>query len=168
MTLWGPTHLMLIGGAGLDAARQHDVAGGGRATPGSERPQPAVAASPSKLLVRTRYAAMVGGLLIGLSTFQAEFDFGVPQFRMVFQPILIAFAAAVALVVARLYAGRGGALIAVGYFLAIRGIVSLLVGPVLGETTPDLPLYLGEALILEGLASWLRERPTCSAPIGGR
>ena len=32
-------------------------------------------------------------LLIGLSTFQAEFDFGVPQFRLVFQPMLIALAA---------------------------------------------------------------------------
>ena len=32
----------------------------------------------------------MGGLLIGLSTFQAEFDFGVPQFRAVLQPALIA------------------------------------------------------------------------------
>ena len=30
----------------------------------------------------------MGGLLIGLSTFQGEFDFGVPQFRMVFHPLL--------------------------------------------------------------------------------
>ena len=40
----------------------------------------------------------MGGLLIGLSTFQAEFDFGVPQFHMAFHPVLIAIAAGVALV----------------------------------------------------------------------
>ena len=43
----------------------------------------------------------MGGLLIGLSTFQAEFDFGVPQYRAVLQPALIALAAGVALVAAR-------------------------------------------------------------------
>ena len=35
-----------------------------------------------------------GGILIGLSVYQIEFDFGVPQFRQVFQPMLIAAAAA--------------------------------------------------------------------------
>jgi hypothetical protein len=39
----------------------------------------------------------MGGLLIGLSTFQAEFDFGVPQFSLVFHPVLIAVAAGIAL-----------------------------------------------------------------------
>ena len=48
--------------------------------------------------------ALSGGLLIGLSTFQAEFDFGVPQFRFVFQPMLIMLAAGVGLVAARLWA----------------------------------------------------------------
>ena len=31
----------------------------------------------------------MGGLLIGLSTFQGEFDFGVPQFRFVLEPVLL-------------------------------------------------------------------------------
>ena len=47
----------------------------------------------------------MGGLLIGLSTFQAEFDFGVPQYRAVLQPALIALAAGVALVAARVWVG---------------------------------------------------------------
>ena len=51
----------------------------------------------------------MGGLLIGLSTFQAEFDFGVPQFHMVFQPVLIAIAAGIALVAARIWIGPGAA-----------------------------------------------------------
>ena len=78
----------------------------------------------------------MGGLLIGLSTFQAEFDFGVPQFRMVLQPLLIAFAAGVALVAARLWIGRGGALAAALFFLAVRGASSLSSARVFGEITP--------------------------------
>ena len=50
---------------------------------------------------------MAGGLLIGLSTFQAEFDFGVPQFDFLFQPMLIALAASIGLVSARLWGGAG-------------------------------------------------------------
>ena len=99
----------------------------------------------------------MGGLLVGLSTFQAEFDFGVPQYRLVFQPMLIALAAGVALVAARLWIGRGGALGAALFFLGLRGAVSLLVGPVFGQTTPSLPLYLGEALCVE--AAGARARP---------
>ena len=57
-----------------------------------------------------RASAVMGGLLIGLSTFQAEFDFGVPQYRMVFQPVLIALAAGIALVAGRIWIGRGGAI----------------------------------------------------------
>ena len=59
----------------------------------------------------------MGGLLVGLSTFQAEFDFGVPQYRLVFQPMLIALAAGAALVAARLWIGRGGAIGAALFFL---------------------------------------------------
>ena len=53
-----------------------------------------------------------GGILIGLSVFQIEFDFGVPQFRQVFEPMLIAAAAAFGLVAARIMLGRGAAIIA--------------------------------------------------------
>ena len=40
-------------------------------------------------------------MLIALSTFQLEFDLGVPQFQLIFQPMLIMLAAGVALVAAR-------------------------------------------------------------------
>ena len=39
----------------------------------------------------------MGGFLVALTTFQAEFDFGVPQFRAVHQPILIMLAAGIGL-----------------------------------------------------------------------
>ena len=81
----------------------------------------------------------MGGLLIGLSTFQAEFDFGVPQFRLVLEPVLLAVAASVALVCARIWIGRGGALAAAAFFIAIRGGISLIVGDVFGQTAPHLP-----------------------------
>ncbi len=94
----------------------------------------------------------MGGLLIGLSTFQAEFDFGVPQFQLVLEPIMLAFAAGVALVAARIWIGRGAALGAALFFIAIRGTIALIVGDVFGETMPHLPLYLAEALCVEGVA----------------
>jgi hypothetical protein len=96
--------------------------------------------------------ALTGGFMLGLSTFQAEFDFGVPQFRFIFQPILIMLAAGVGLVTARIWGGRGAALGAVAFFLVIRGLLALAVGPVFGETTPHLPLYLVEALVVELVA----------------
>ena len=99
-----------------------------------------------------RTVALSGGLLVGLSTFQGEFDFGVPQFRLVFQPMLIMAAAGIGLVVARMYAGRGAAIGAVAFFLAMRGALALLIGPVFGETMPHFPLYVIEGLIVELVA----------------
>jgi hypothetical protein len=148
VTLWGPTHLMLIGGAGLSLIGHAILLVEG----GQEKPSGALSRGILGVLIRSRLAAVCGGLLIGLSTFQAEFDFGVPQFRMVFQPVLIAAAAGIALVAARIYAGRGAALVAVIYFVAIRGFVTLIVGPVAGETIPHFPLYIAEALIIELVA----------------
>ena len=88
VTLWGPTHLMLIGGAALTLVGQAVLLVEGMRA----RERTGAGASPA-LIVRLRRAGLMGGLLVGLSTFQAEFDFGVPQFQMVFQPVLIALAA---------------------------------------------------------------------------
>jgi len=92
--------------------------------------------------------------------FPVEFDFGVPQFRMVFGPMLVMLAAGVALVAARLWLGRGAALGAVAFFLLIRGVVAVIVGPVLGETTPHFALFVVEALVVEAVFLTLpRARP---------
>jgi hypothetical protein len=152
VTLWGPTHMMMIGGAGLSLLGHATLlAEAGR----TARPQGLKVRGLWSFVHRTRYAGIFGGLLIGLSTFQGEFDFGVPQFQLIFHPLLIAFAAGVALVGARIYTGRGGALVAVGYFFAIRGLVSILVGPVAGEATPHFPLWIAEAACVELVALWL-------------
>jgi hypothetical protein len=118
--------------------------------------------------VVSRRVALTGGLMLGLSTFQAEFDFGVPQFRFVFQPMLIMLAAGVGLVLARVWAGRGAALGAVGFFLLIRGGLALLIGPILGEATPHFPLYIAEALVVEAVGFFVgRERPLRLALLSG-
>jgi hypothetical protein len=157
VTLWGPTHLMLIGGASMTLVGIAVLlVEGRRAMRDAGRLD---AELPYARLMRV--VALTGGFMLGLSTFQAEFDFGVPQFRFVFQPLLIMIAAGVGLVTARMWGGRGAALGAVAFFLLIRGILSLLVGPVFGETTPHLPLYLVEAAVVEVIALRLdcRRRP---------
>jgi hypothetical protein len=98
-----------------------------------------------------RRALLVGGFLVALTTFQAEFDFGVPQFREVYQPILIMLAAGIGLVTCRLFIGRGGALLAVAGYLVIRGLLAIMVGVVWGEVTPHFPLYIVEALLVEAV-----------------
>ena len=155
VTLWGPTHLMLIGGASMTLVGLSVLLiEGTRAN--------AAAGDPDREMTWARIArkaALPGGLLIGLSTFQAEFDFSVPQFRFIFQPMLIMLAAAVGLVATRMYLGRGSALLAVAFFLIVRSTLTLLVGPVLGQTTPALPLYLVEALVVEIVAIRYVRRP---------
>ncbi|HEV2999725.1 MAG TPA: hypothetical protein VGW75_03210 [Solirubrobacteraceae bacterium] len=163
VTLWGPTHLMLIGGASMtliglavllvEASRANAAAG----RPDRER----------SWALTARKAALPGGLLIGLSTFQAEFDFSVPQFRFVFQPMLIMLAAGVGLVATRMWLGRGSALLAVAFFLLVRGLLTLLVGPVLGQTTPSLPLYVVEALVVEAVALRYARRPLAFGLLAG-
>ncbi|HVE68885.1 MAG TPA: hypothetical protein VNB64_09925, partial [Solirubrobacteraceae bacterium] len=144
VTLWGPTHLMLIGGAGMTLIGQAVLLAEGmraRRESGSRARGIDEALVSPRIVTSARRIGLMGGLLIGLSTFQAEFDFGVPQFRLVFGPLLVALAAATALSAARVWIGPGGAIGAALFFLVVRGLVSLLVGPVLGQTTPALPLY---------------------------
>jgi hypothetical protein len=162
VTLWGPTHLMLIGGAGLSLIGQLVLEQEGHAARrGSGH------TTDPRIAWFLRVFAL-GGMLIGLSVFQAEYDFGVPQFRLVLQPMMIAAAAGFALVAARLIGGRGAALGAALFFLAVRGVMSLLVGPVLGEPTPAAPLYLGSAILIELLAlTPLLRSPLAFGAVGG-
>src|SRR5262245_58678774 len=90
VTLWGPTHLMLIGGAAMTLIGLAVLlveAGAANDAVGRRREYPWVG--------WMRRVSLPGAFLLGLSTFQAEFDFGVPQFRMIFGPMLIMLAAGV-------------------------------------------------------------------------
>jgi hypothetical protein len=110
-------------------------------------------------------------MLIALSTFQLEFDLGLPQFQLIFQPLLIMFAAGVVLVAARVFIGPGSAIKAVVFFLVMRGGLSLLVGS-LGETAAHFPLYVVEAALVEVVALLVSTRRPlvfgawCGAAIG--
>jgi hypothetical protein len=101
------------------------------------------------VLLRRSSVVAGGAFLLGLSTLQGEFDFGVPQFRAVYQPVLIMLAAGIGLVTVRIRADRYGAIGAVLFFLAIRGGLTLLIGPVLGRSILHFPLYIAEALLVE-------------------
>lgn len=141
VTLWGPTHIQMVGGASLatlalwvlyvEAQRE----------------------TRARSWVRGMTdISLAGAFLIGLSTLQGEFDFGVPQFRLLFQPVMIALAAGIALVAARIRVGRGGALWAVGFYLALRGALTLIIGPGLDRIVLHFPLYLVEAGLVEAVA----------------
>lgn len=164
VTLWGPTHLMLIGGAGFSligvillihegylAAKFNadpDIPSETSKLGSFEIPAWISGPFPTKLA----QSVTCGGLLIGLSVFQVEFDFGVEQFRLLFQPILLVAAGVFGTVVCRLWAGPGSTFIAVAFAAIVREIVALLVGPAFGEPHNVFPLYLAIAIIVEPLA----------------
>src|SRR5207253_1397581 len=92
VTLWGPTHIQMIAGAslatlalfvlGIEAIRTRDRS---RSTDGHA--------------IRNKLPWLFGGgaFLLGLSTLQGEFDYGVPQFRQLYHPVLIMLAAGIGL-----------------------------------------------------------------------
>ena len=167
VTLWSPTHVTMIAGMsisvigiviliveGLRAAGAH---GGGRLPVPKSR-----ARGPGGLLSTApdcRSAVMApGALLLVVSLLQGEFDYGVPQYRLLLHPMILLGGAALALVAARLFFGRGAALAAVFGFVVIRGAIALLVGPALDVADHVFPLYVVEALIVEAVALRVGER----------
>ena len=83
VTLWGPTHLMLITGAGLSIIGLlilEQEGHGGLSTDDGDR-------KVGQLTRFVRQASAMGGLLLGLSVFQGEYDFDVEQFRLVLVPV---------------------------------------------------------------------------------
>jgi hypothetical protein len=162
VTLWGPTHLMLIGGASLATL-------GGLAL--LAEAIGALGRDPERRHARPMYVLrrglLAGSFLVALSTFQGEFDFGVPQFRQVLHPILIAVAAGIGLVTARVFLGRGGALMAVLGYLIVRGVLAVMVGGVWGQTTPHFPLYVVEALLVEAVFLRGTRSPVAAGAVAG-
>jgi hypothetical protein len=162
VTLWGPTHLMLIGGAGLSTLgiilliRENEFS-----------PHEGAGSAPTWL--RTiMLATAFGAGIIGLAVFQNEFEYGVAQFRMVFHPMLIVISAAVPLVAARLFVGPGAAFFAAAFFLGVRGVISFIVTDVFGQAHYVFSLMLGSAILIELLgATNLRRKPLWFGAVGG-
>jgi hypothetical protein len=141
VTMWGPTHLIMIGGASIATVAAWMVLGEAGARPARGT------------FAYQLHGIAAGGALAGMSALQGEFDFGVPQFQLLYHPVLIMIAAGVVLTAARIALGRGGALRAAVGFVVIRGGIALAVGG-LGFTVPRFPLYVAPALAVE-LAAWL-------------
>jgi hypothetical protein len=151
VTLWGPTHVLMIGGASLAPIAAWLLLVEGRRAAGRPR-------ASRRLTLLAWEVQLAGATLIGLSTLQLEFGFGVPQFQLVFHPVLIALAASIALVAARLRLGRGGALAATGAYLLIMTPMVLVIGPGFGHTFLHFPLYIVEAVLVELAALALAAR----------
>jgi hypothetical protein len=163
VTLWSPTHVLMVGGGSLATLGLWMLLVEGRrarsSTPGAPTPPRAL---------RVREILATGSFLAGLSTLQLEFGYGVPQFQLVFHPILIMLAAGLALVAARVRLGRGGALLAAVTFLLPMAIAAAIIGPGLGHTTLHFPLYLAEAALVELVAFAIpRERPVLLGAVSG-
>jgi hypothetical protein len=99
VTMWSPTHLLLIVGASLSpiaAWMALSEAGVTRET------------GVWAKIVRVLVALLV---LLGLASVLGEFEFGVPQFQQLYHPVLISIASGFALVTARRVLGPGRALL---------------------------------------------------------
>ncbi|MGH2787727.1 MAG: hypothetical protein ACRDJV_07425 [Actinomycetota bacterium] len=99
VTLWGPTHIQMVGGASLATLALWVLLAEGNETVPESRGRFS--------FLRKKDPVIAGAFLVALSTLQGEFDFGVPQFRLVYQPILLMLAASIGLVVARSVSVRG-------------------------------------------------------------
>ncbi|MEA3202424.1 MAG: hypothetical protein QOI63_90, partial [Thermoplasmata archaeon] len=137
VTMWGPTHLLMIGGAAFSPIAAWLLLG----EVGRDAGRP--------WFRRLAWGMAPVIVMVGLSAFQLEYDDGVPQWQALFQPVLIAMAATLSMVATRVARGRGAAVLATLGFLAVRAGFALIVGPGLGHVLPHVPLYLGIALCVE-------------------
>ncbi len=151
VTLWGPTHLIMLTGGQLMIPTILGLLCEGRAARGA----PAATGQPTApgLIPRAGAWALAvtgaGGVLAGLTIYQAEFGFGVPQYNLLFQPALLAFTGALALVFGRAAVGRGGALAAAAVNIAISIGFVVFVAVIAGQATPHFSTYLPAALCVE-------------------
>ncbi len=156
VTLWSPPHIQLVVSGSLGTIALWLLLA-------EARPY----AEPT-LLGKSINVLTAGTVLVGMSTLQGEFDYGVPQFQVLYLPILIMIAAGFTLMAARRALGPWGAVKVVGVYLFLRAFLAFSIGGVLHHTVPHFPLYLGSALVVEGAFYWLgTERPLRLATITG-
>jgi len=141
VTMWSPTHMLMILGASFTGLAGWLVLADAGVRPGD-----------------SRWSRLLHGLaawltLQGLVASQGEFSFGVPQFALVFQPMLISMAAGLGLVAIRIVLGPGRALlIAVIYTVTQFAQLGPSGGPV---DTRHGATFVMSALVVEAAARWL-------------
>ncbi|MGI8921695.1 MAG: hypothetical protein ACR2HD_08530 [Solirubrobacteraceae bacterium] len=192
VTLWSPTHFLLLGGATMtvigmivlttEGARARALRPQRRVPveapledgapwarlelPGRHTARLArvelfagqeLARRIGRIWSRAQRFALMGGMLAALEAFLAEYDWGVPLYRQVWQPLLLAAFAGLVFTAARSSCGRGGALGAWAIYLIVRLAATLM--PVLaGESPSMLPLFFAEALCVELVATQIHPR----------
>lgn len=164
VTLWGPTHIMLIACAGLGTLSLVLLLVEGARAGGSGAAR--IRGIGGRLLPVPVLCAVIVLAVFTLET--DEFNFGVPQFRLVWHPVLITVAASFAFVVARIWGGRGAALHAAVAAFVIFIPLTFFVSAVFGQTFHAQPLYLVSALAIEAVAlrgSW--RRPLAFGAVAG-
>src|SRR4051794_25132230 len=87
VTLWGPTHVLMIGSASLATLAVWSLLVEGRRSARRTGLRPTHAGA-GDLIHRLRAPSIAGGFLIGLSSLQGEFDFGVPQYAAILHPVI--------------------------------------------------------------------------------
>ena len=159
VTLWGPTHLMMISGAVLCIIALAILQAEGERAHGA----------PRNIVqrVRRRWPRVMvpGAMLIALSLYLAEWDWGVQQYLMVWQPLLLAAGGAFALTFARRWGGPGAAIAAAAFYAIARLVVNLIVGVGIGQSMPTMPLFFVEALVVEAVFRSPEMRRRTVAPV---
>ena len=155
VTLWSPTHFIyLCGGVLTVIGMLVLLKEGSNARAQSGAPH---AGRIGVAWSRIQRAALLGGLLCGLELFLTEFDYGVPLYRQVWQPFLLAAFSGFVLTAARAWIGRGGALAAAGVYVVIR-LTGIAIPGLAGVSESSMPLFLVEAVCVELLALRLAPR----------
>jgi hypothetical protein len=139
VTMWSPTHLLMILGASLSPIAAWLALGEAGVKPSDSR------------WARGFHTLAAVLVLAGLTSVLGEFEFGVPQFQQLYHPVLICLAAGIALVSSRLVLGPGNALI-VGGLAALSRVLNT---PSHVVQTRSAALYLAPALAVELAALFL-------------
>lgn len=145
VTIWGPTHIILIVAAVLSICFSLLLLVEGSLVAGRS----VMVRSGLPLLNRPIPVLLGGVVLIATTVLMGEFNWGTEQFRLVWQPMLIAFSGALGLVLARSWGGPGAAFGAFTSYIVPMAAFSLLVGGPLNLSMPSMPLYLVEMLLVE-------------------
>ncbi len=144
VTMWSPTHMLMILGATFVGLAGWLVLADAGIHPKANR--------WSRFLHGLAAWLTLQGLVAG----QGEFSFGVPQYAQVFQPMLISMAAALGLVAIRIVLGPGRAILLAGIYAATQ---FAQLGPSGGPVdTRHGATFVVSALVVEALARGLGVR----------
>jgi hypothetical protein len=155
VTMWSPTHMLMILGASFTGLAAWIVLAGAGVRPTDGR------------WARGLHLVCAWLTLQGLVASQGEFSFGVPQFSQVFHPVLICLAAGLTLVASRIVHGPGWT---VGVAVASFALMSGLLG---GEGDSPVEMrqggtFVAGALLVEAVAALLgTERRVRFAVVSG-